>query len=448
MDDLNPEYQPMPGEAPPAAAPPVYTPPSGDYLSAPPPYYVAGQQLPGAEPPAEPSAAPARSSVGVAVVVAIIAALIVGTLAGVAAGFAGARLASGRSVLTPAKITVVPSTTSEPVVAASAAAVPSVVNIDITEATSTDSGDGSLPQGHPSVPVTGNGSGVAYEEVSGGGTYILTNDHVVANASKIVVRDASGGKHTATLIGTDPETDIAVVKISDTIPTIQLGDSDKLNVGQLVVAIGSPYGLEHSVTSGVVSAIGRSLPDFSANASGVYPLVNVIQTDAAINPGNSGGALVDRTGLLVGINTAIYSDSGSNGGIGFAIPVNTAKRVADSLITGGKVEHPFLGIIGETVDEQLAKQENLTVTEGALVVDLTPGTNAVKAGIKKGDVIVSLAGKPIRSMDDLLLQVRQHGVGETVEVKLIRGGKEVTLTMTVGAKPANLGSVDTTPTQQ
>lgn len=447
MDDLNPEYQPVPREAPPAAAPPVYTPPSGDYRSAPPPYYVAGQQLPGAEPPAEPPAAPARSGVGVAVVVAIIAALIVGTLAGVAAGFAGARLAGGRSLLTPAKITVVPSTTSEPVVAASAAAVPSVVNIDITEGTATDSGDGSLPQGHPSVPVTGNGSGVAYEQVSGGGTYILTNDHVVANASKIVVRDASGGKHTATLVGTDPETDIAVVKISDTIPTIQLGDSDKLNVGQLVVAIGSPYGLEHSVTSGVVSAIGRSLPDFSANTSGVYPLVNVIQTDAAINPGNSGGALVDRTGLLVGVNTAIYSDSGSNGGIGFAIPVNTAKRVADSLIAGGKVEHPFLGIIGETVDEQLAKQENLTVTEGALVVDLTPGTSAVKAGIKKGDVIVSLGGKPIRSMDDLLLQVRQHGVGETVEVKLIRDGKELTLTMTVGAKPANLGSLDTTPTQ-
>ena len=447
MDDLDPHYQPAPGEAPPAAAPPVYTPPSGDYLSAPPPYYAAGQQVPVGEPPAGAPAAPARSSVGVAVVVAIIAALIVGTLAGVAAGFAGARLASGRSILTPAKITVVPSTTSEPVVAASAAAVPSVVNIDITEATSTGSGDGSLPQGHPSVPVTGNGSGVAYREVSGGGTYILTNDHVVANASKIVVRDASGAKHTATLVGTDPETDIAVVKISDTVPTIQLGDSDQLNVGQLVVAIGSPYGLEHSVTSGVVSALGRSLPDFSANTSGVYPLVDVIQTDASINPGNSGGALVDRTGLLVGINTAIYSDSGSNGGIGFAIPVNTAKRVADSLIAGGKVGHPFLGVIGETVDEQLAKQENLTVTEGALVVDLTPGTNAVKAGIKKGDVIVALGGKPIRSMDDLLLQVRQHGVGETVQVKLIRDGKELTLTMTVGAKPANLGSLETTPTQ-
>jgi S1-C subfamily serine protease len=456
MDDLTPvppEYPPAEDAPGAASAPGPVGAPSPEVPVAPPPAPAQAAYAP-PEPamyapppapiPAAPTEAPRSSGLGVTVAVSLLIALLVGTMAGAAAGFMGARLTGGRISLTPAKVTVVPSKTSEPVTAAAAAAVPSVVNLDVTVGTTSSSQDPALPGDHPNVPMSGNGSGVAYKQSADGGTYIITNNHVVENAKTIVVRDAAGNRHDAELIGRDAETDIAVVKVKDKIPAIALGDSDKALVGQLVVAIGSPYGREHSVTSGVISAIGRSLPDFGADTSGTYPLVDVIQTDAAINPGNSGGALVDREGLLLGINTAIYSDSGSSGGIGFAIPVNTATRVAGELIKGGSVEHPFLGVIGQTVDETLAKEENLTVNEGAFIVDLTPGTNAVKAGIKAGDVIIGLNDTKIRSMDDLLLAVRRHAVGDTVTVKLVRDGKEVTLRMQVGVKPANLDT--STPT--
>jgi putative serine protease PepD len=453
---------PAPPEAP--VAPPVASAPDSAAPAPPapapfpPPEYAAAPVPPGPSydpgyvaAPVETPAQPSRKSagIGVAIAVSIVVALFVGTLAGAAAGFAGAHLTNGRAILQPAKVTVVPSKTTEPVVAAAAAAVPSVVNIDVSGTVSSSSSDSGLPQGHPSTPstpISGNGSGVAYQESKDGGTYIITNNHVVENADSIVVRDAAGNRHEATLVGRDPETDIAVVKVTAKIPTIALGDSDSANVGQLVVAIGSPYGLEHSVTSGVISAMGRSLPDFTGSQDGVYPLVNVIQTDAAINPGNSGGALVDRTGKLLGINTAIYSDSGSNGGIGFAIPEKTARRVADQLISGEKVDHPFLGVIGQTVTDAFAKEKSLTVKDGAFVVDLTPGTNAVKAGIQKGDVIIGLGDTTIRSMDDLILAVRRHDVGDNVQIKLVRNGKEMTVTMTVGTKPANLDTSTTTTT--
>ena len=444
----------QPPVAPPVAqpqVPPVASPVADAYAPAPPaadvPAYAATPPTaPGPGEPYAPAAGKPSSGIGAAVAVSIAVALFVGTLAGAAAGFVGAHVTSGGGTLKATKVTVVPSTTEEPVVAAAAAAVPSVVNIDVSGQASPSS-DSSLPEGHPSTPntpISGNGSGVAYKKSDDGGTYIITNNHVVENADTIVVRDAAGKRHDAKLIGRDAETDIAVVKVNDTIPTIDLGDSDQALVGQLVVAIGSPYGLEHSVTSGVISALGRSLPDFSSSTSGVYPLVNVIQTDAAINPGNSGGALVDRAGKLLGINTAIYSDSGTNGGIGFAIPEKTATRVAEQLIKGEKVAHPFLGVVGQTVNDALAKEKNLTVNEGALVVELTPNTNAVKAGIKPGDVIVALDDTPIRSMDDLILAVRRHDVGDEVKVKLVRDGKEMTLPMTVGSKPANLDTSTTT----
>ncbi len=453
MDDVNPEFDSAPDSqapsVPAAPAPDAYGAPQAEPVppaqseeqAASPAYAEPAMYSPpvqtGAAAPV-PAAAP-RSGVGAAIAVAIVVALFVGAMAGAAAGFAGAQLARGNALLRPAKVTVVPSKTSEPVVAAAAAAVPSVVNIDVSgSAESQSQNDRNLPRDHPNVPLRGNGSGVAYKAAPDGGTYIITNNHVVENATSIVVRDAAGARHDAKLVGRDPETDIAVVRVSGKVPGIQLGDSNGVQVGQLVVAIGSPFGLEHSVTSGVVSALGRSLPDFTGSSNGVYPLVNVIQTDAAINPGNSGGALVDRTGRLVGINTAIYSESGASGGVGFAIPVDTAQRVAEELIRGGKVQHPFLGVVGQTVDDQLAKEEKLNVSEGAFVVDLTPGTNAVKAGIKKGDVIVSLEETPIRSMDDLILQVRRRDVGDTVSVGLVRDGEKMTVDMTVGSKPANL----------
>jgi len=410
----------------PPAAPPV------------PPVAPTAGPAPAPDPDPQPAPAPARSGVGLAVTLAILISLMVGTAAGVAGGVIGARLAAGGSGDGSSRtVTVVPSKTTEPVVAASAVAVPSVVNIDVTQKAS--SGDDSkLPGTHPDVPLQGSGSGVAYKRAPDNGTFILTNNHVVENAESIVVRDASGEKHTGTLVGTDPDSDIAVVSIDAELPVIPLGDSSKLVVGQTVIAIGSPFGLEHTVTSGVVSALGRSLPDFTSDTNGSYPLVDVIQTDAAINPGNSGGALVDRNGKLIGINTAIYSESGASGGIGFAIPESAATRVAETLIAGEKVGHPFLGIVGLTITPEVQKARKLTATQGALIEEITPGTGAAKAGLKPGDVVTALDSEQIRSMDDLILQVRRRAVGDKVTISIIRDGKEQKVQMTVGDRPANL----------
>jgi S1-C subfamily serine protease len=398
-------------------------------------------QTPAAAPAAEPAAqTPSQSSSGTIILVAAIVAFVVAGFAGVAGGYIGAKAASGGStLLSPAqKVTVVPSKTNEPVVAAAAAAVPSVVNIDVKGSAADSSQDG-LPESHPGVPMMGSGSGVAFRAADGG-TYILTNNHVVENANVITVRDASGKSVPGKLVGRDPETDIAVVQVADTLPVIDLGTSTGLRVGQTVVAIGSPFGLEHSVTSGVISAIGRSLPDFGSGGTQSNALVDVIQTDAAINPGNSGGALVDRAGKLIGINTAIYSDTGASGGIGFAIPVNTAVRVAEQLIDGGKVSHPFLGIVGETVNPELAAAKKLTTQEGAYVSEVIKDTGAERAGVLPGDTITGLDGARVRSMDDLILQVRRHKVGDVVTLTVERDGSPIKIKMTVGDKPANLST--------
>jgi S1-C subfamily serine protease len=422
-------------------------------LVTPPP--VAGWDAPAQEPPApEATPAPAKphGSAGTVIAVAVIVALVIGALAGLAGGYAGARLAANAGsiaagTLGQAKASTVPTgSADEPVVAAAAAAVPSVVNIDVTEnATAADSK--ALPDSHPSVPMGGQGSGVAYKTTTDGGTYILTNNHVVENASKITVKSTTGKSWPATVVGRDADNDIAVIKIAEKLPTIALGSSKDLVVGQTVVAIGSPFGLEHSVTSGVVSALGRSLPDFGDNSTGSYPLIDVIQTDAAINPGNSGGALVDRSGRLVGINTAIYSDSGASGGIGFAVPVDKAIDVSEQLIANGTVTHPFIGIIGVTVTPELAATDKLTVQEGALVEELAPDSGAAKAGVKVGDVVTAVDGVDVRSMDDLILLVRRHKAGETVKIKLLRGGKSLELGVSVGDRPAGYSANSTaTPT--
>lgn len=382
--------------------------------------------------PTPPPSAPRSGGSGATLFAAGAIAVVVALFVGLGAGFLGARLAtSDSSNSKTARVTVIPAKTDEPVAAASAAALPSVVNIDVRGA----SADEGLPSTHPGVPSLSNGSGVAYKQADESGTYILTNNHVVEDATSITVRDGNGRSTVAKLVGRDPETDIAVLKVTVDIPAISVGDSAKLIVGQTVIAIGSPFGLEHTVTSGVISALGRSLPDFIGAPEDGYPLVDVIQTDAPINPGNSGGALVDRAGTLIGVNTAIYSDTGASGGIGFAIPVNTAIRVADQLIKGGEVAHPFLGIIGQTVTKEFAAQEKLDVEEGAWVADVVIGSGAQKAGIKSGDVITGLDDDPIRSMDDLILQVRRKTVGDKVVLKVRRGAKNVMLTMTVGDKP-------------
>ncbi len=425
-------------EQSPAGTGPMVTPPP-----------VAGWDDPAAPATPPPPAPHAHGSGGTTIAIAVIVALVIGALAGLAGGYAGARLAaSGANVggTTIVRATVATSAAGEPVVAAAAAAVPSIVNIDVTESTASPNSK-ALPDSHPSVPMSGQGSGVAYKNTSDGGTYILTNNHVVENASKITVRSTSGKSWPATVVGRDADNDIAVVKIAEKLPAIALGNSKNLLVGQTVVAIGSPFGLEHSVTSGVVSALGRSLPDFGDNATGNYPLIDVIQTDAAINPGNSGGALVDVTGRLVGINTAIYSDTGSSGGIGFAVPVNKAIDVSEQLIANGSVSHPFIGIVGVTVSPGIAATDKLTVQEGALVEELAPGSGSQKAGVKVGDVVVAIDGTDIRSMDDLILQIRRRKEGDVVKIKVIRDGKPMEFSVTVGNRPEGYSTAPTaTPT--
>ncbi|MBE0416346.1 MAG: trypsin-like peptidase domain-containing protein [Coriobacteriia bacterium] len=389
--------------------------------------------------PPESTPEPQRGlSAGAVVAIALAVALFAGAIAGGFGGFAGAWLATHTRGDSTTTVKVVPPETDEPVVAAAAAALPSVVNIDVSASEVTPDESGSLPENHPGVPLRGNGSGVAFRSTDDGGTYILTNTHVVENAEEIYVTGTNRERRRGELIGADAETDIAVVKIDATLPLIELGDSDEIEVGQSATAIGSPFGLSHSVTSGVISAIGRSLPGGTGRQRNVYPLVDVIQTDAAVNPGNSGGALVDRVGRLIGVNTAIYSDTGASGGIGFAVPVNTAIRIADQLIESGSAQHPFLGIIGQDVTPEFAAAEGIGVDEGAYVVEPIEGTKAEAAGIVTGDVIVSLNDTPIRSMDDLLLQVRRHRIGERVALEIWRGDALIEVEMEVGIKPPNL----------
>lgn len=430
-----------------------------------PPFAGAVTAAPADDAPAVPPAASAPAAttssnhVATAFIVAILTALVIGGLAGVAGGMVGAKLLGGSvSGLTsggitykaPPKITVIPSTTDEPVVAAAAAAGPSVVNIDVSGGLS----GSTIASGHPDTPFAGNGSGVAFRSAPGGGTYILTNNHVVDGASAIIVTDASGQSWNAQVVGRDPQTDVAVVKVPGKVPTISIGDSAKLIVGQLTVAIGSPFSLQHTVTSGIISAVGRSLPSAVGNgSSGQYSLVDAIQTDAAINPGNSGGALVDRQGRLIGITTAIYGSSntsgqGQNAGIGFAIPSDTAINLADQLIKTGTVQYPFLGIIGQTSSAETITGQKTGKPNGVLIIGFTSNSAAQNAGVQKGDTVISLDGQKISSMDDLLLYVRRAGVGSTVKLVVIRNGKNEVITVKVGAKPANLSvppSQTTTP---
>ena len=367
-------------------------------------------------------------------------ALLVVVLSGVAGGAAGYFAAgfSGRNTVTTTTVGVPLSmnASDEPVAAAAAVALPSVVNIDVTGGTTLDG----LPSGHPGVPSGGTGSGIAYKAAPDGGTYILTNDHVVSGATKIVVTPASGDQVTATLVGTDPQTDIAVVKVPIALPLITIGDSDGIIVGQTVVAIGSPFGFQHSVSSGVISALHRSITTGSSTdtTTSAYPLVDVVQTDAAINPGNSGGALVDRLGRLLGINSAIYTDSGSSAGVGFAIPSKTAVRIADELIAGGKATHPFLGVEGMTVSDAEATAAGLPKAEGAIIQSVIADTGAARAGLKKGDIVTALDGQPIRTMDDLILAVRRAQVGDQVTLTVWRDKASISVIMTVGDKPATL----------
>lgn len=252
--------------------------------------------------------------------------------------------------------------------------------------------------------------------------YILTNNHVVEKASSIKVKLSDGKEYDAKVIGKDAKTDIALIKITakNSLPVAALGDSDKLEVGDWVMAAGNPYGLDHTVTVGIVSAKGRVI--------GQGPYDDFIQTDASINPGNSGGPLFNMQGEVVGINTAIVS---GGQGIGFAIPVNMAKALLPQLKSKGKVVRGWLGVVIQKVTPELAKSFGLKESEGALVSDVMENSPAGKADVKRGDVIISFDGKPIKEMDQLPRIVAATEVGKKVKVGLIREGKRIDVEVTV-----------------
>ncbi len=277
------------------------------------------------------------------------------------------------------------------------------------------------------------GSGVI---VSADG-YILTANHVVADADEVRVSIGEGRKeYTARIIGKDAVTDVAVLKISaNNLPAITLADSDQIEVGDVVLAIGDPFGVGQTVTKGIISALGRSGFDFDGDNQ--PHIQDFIQTDAAINPGNSGGALVDADGRLVGINTAIISPSGGNNGIGFAVPVNMARTVLERLITGGKITRGYLGVKPQDLDAGLSQQFGLPDQNGALVGDVLMGSPAAKAGIKSGDVILTVNDRQITGADNLKVVVSQLEPGSRVNVGVIRDGTPKTIVVALGSISEN-----------
>jgi serine protease Do len=269
------------------------------------------------------------------------------------------------------------------------------------------------------------GSGVI---VSSDG-FILTNNHVVANADKLFVVIGDKQNYPAKVIGTDPQTDVAVVRIdAKDLPAAALGNSDSVNVGQWVIAIGNPFQLMHTVTAGIISAKGRS-------SVGLADYEDFFQTDASINPGNSGGALADLNGNVVGINTAIASPSGGNIGIGFAIPINMAKQVMESLISKGRVVRGFIGITPQDINENLAKAFDLESTEGVLVGDVSPKSPADQAGIKRGDVILTINAEKVKDATQLRLMVAEMQPGTRVKIGLLRQGQPKDIMVALAERP-------------
>ena len=275
------------------------------------------------------------------------------------------------------------------------------------------------------APQTGLGSGVI---VSNAG-YILTNNHVVEGADEIEVVLNDARRARAKVIGTDPDSDLALLKIDlDKLPVIVLGAADAVQVGDQVLAIGNPFGVGQTVTSGIVSALGR-------NQLGINTFENFIQTDAAINPGNSGGALVDASGSLVGINTAIYSRSGGSMGIGFAIPVATAKTVMDSLVKDGVVTRGWIGVEPQDLSAELAETFGVKTSQGVIITGVLQAGPAATAGIKPGDVIVAVAGKTVANVSELLSAVAALKPGTASKFSLRRREESLELDVTPGVRP-------------
>ena len=291
----------------------------------------------------------------------------------------------------------------------------------------------------------GMGSGFVYSEDG----YVITNHHVVKDAQKVTVTFLDGEAYIGDVIGRDQDLDIAVVKVSPSntyLQPIKIGDSSKLKVGERIVAIGNPFGLSGSMTSGIVSQIGRLLPQESG-----YSIPDVIQTDAAINPGNSGGPLINMKGEVVGINTAIQSATGEFSGIGFAVPSNTVKKVVPVLIEKGEFRHPWMGISGTDVDPELAEVRELKSSKGFLVVSVIEGSPAEQAGLigvtetkeingrefaLDGDIILLIDGKTVRKISDILVHLqREKSIGDEMILSVNRNGEMLELTMVLEERP-------------
>ncbi len=276
-----------------------------------------------------------------------------------------------------------------------------------------------------SEPQVGLGSGVI---VSSDG-YLLTNHHVIEGADDVEVMLTDGRQARAKLVGTDPESDLAVLKIElDRLPAMTFGDADQLQVGDVVLAIGNPFGVGQTVTSGIISALGR-------NQLGINTFENFIQTDAAINPGNSGGALVDTNGALLGINTAIYSRTGGSLGIGFAIPVSTARQVMDALIKDGQVTRGWIGVEPRDLTPEIARTLNLPIQQGVLITGVLQSGPASAGGLKPGDVVVKIAGAPVANTSQLLNAVAALKPQAVAVIGVQRGDKALDVNVTVAQRP-------------
>ncbi|MBC7319084.1 trypsin-like peptidase domain-containing protein [bacterium] len=274
------------------------------------------------------------------------------------------------------------------------------------------------------IPQEGAGSGVIITDNG----YILTNNHVVEGAQQITVTLADGRTFDAKVVGRDPYTDIAVIKIDATgLPAAKLGDSTNLKIGQIAIAIGNPFGLGKTVTAGIISALNRTITTESGTI-----IEGLIQTDAPINPGNSGGALVNSSGEVIGINTAIYQGAQ---GIGFAIPIHLAKSIADQIISKGYASHPWMGVYLDTVDTQISAYYRLPVDYGAIIMDVVRNGPADKAGIKRGDIIVEFNGEKIETADDLVVRVMRCKVGDRVRLGVVRGDQRLTIEVTLEERP-------------
>ncbi|MGN0034390.1 MAG: S1C family serine protease [Coriobacteriales bacterium] len=368
---------------------------------------------------------PSRRSVFVTALVAVIIGLIVGGL--IVGMVAKGRLSSRSSASSGSSSGTINITTSSEdaslAEAVAAKVLPSVVSVNVY----TQSSSMNPFQGASSSSETQSGLGSGVILTSDG--YILTNNHVVEGASSVTAK-IDDQEYAATVVGTDSSSDLAVIKIDATgLTPIEVGSSSDLVVGQWVMAAGSPYGLEKSVSTGIISALYRSTSMQSSTGLSIY--ANMIQTDAAVNPGNSGGALVDENGKLIGINTLIESNSGSNAGIAFAIPVDYAMKIADQLKNGETVQHAYLGVSLATVNSSNAQSAGLSVSQGAYVADVQSGTPAASAGLQRGDVITKINGTTVATASEAIIQVRSCSPGDTVEIEYVRGNSTQTTQATL-----------------